>query len=181
MHAQTTLSMIAARGRNGVIGASGTLPWRLKTDMAHFRKLTMGKPVIMGRKTWESLPSAPLKGRENIVVSRDWTFDAPGARVYTNVVAALNAAKAIAARSEQGEAFVIGGEAIYAAALPYADRLYLTDVDAAPAGDAWFPDFVVSEWRETASTSCPAGPDDDHAFKIRTLDRIHVHALPNKA
>ena len=177
MLSQAKLAIIAARGRNGVIGASGTLPWRLKTDMAHLRALTMGKPVVMGRKTWESLPSAPLKGRDNIVVSRDWTFDAPGARVYTNVVAAINAAKAMAVRSAQTEAFILGGEAIYAAALPYADRIYLTDVDASPEGDAWFPDFATAEWREIETSAHEAGPVDDHAFVFRTLERVSADSL----
>jgi dihydrofolate reductase len=134
--------LVAAVAANGVIGAEGRLPWRLPEDLRHFKALTLGHPVIMGRKTWESL-GQPLPGRENIVVTRSAGYQAPGA----HVTASLEAALALCA----GEpvAFVIGGEELYAAALPVADGLVLTEIDRDYAGDARFPDFDRSAWRET--------------------------------
>jgi dihydrofolate reductase len=172
MPSNVKLSMIVARARNGVIGVKGDLPWRLKTDLAFFKKMTIGKPILMGRKTWESLPKRPLPARENIVLTRDWTYDAPGARVYSSFAAALNAAKAIATRAGQSEVFVVGGEMIYALGMPYADRLYITEVDVAPQGDAYFPKFVAADWRETTAEAYEAGEGNDHAFTIRQLDRV---------
>ena len=170
------LSLIVAQGRNRVIGTDGQLPWRLKDDLAHFKRTTMGAPVIMGRKTWESLPKRPLPGRANIVISRDWNYDAAEARVYSSFMPALNAARAIALRAGKPEVFVIGGAAIYALALPLADRIYLTEVDAAPAGDAFFPALETSHWHESASTRIEAGEGNDHDFALRTLDRVTAPA-----
>jgi dihydrofolate reductase len=170
------LSLIVAQGRNRVIGAGGQLPWRLKDDLAHFKRTTMGAPVIMGRKTWESLPKRPLPGRPNIVISRDWNYDAAEARVYSSFVPSLNAAKAMALRAGQPEVFVIGGAAIYALALPLADRIYLTEVDAAPEGDAFFPALNPAHWHETSATRIEAGEGNDHAFTVRVLDRVTAPA-----
>ena len=140
------LALIAACARGGVIGVENRLPWHLPEDMKFFRETTRGKPVIMGRKTWESLPAAfrPLPGRVNIVVSRNPAFEAPGA----SVVASLEAAVATAEGFET--AFVIGGAELYRQALPQADRLLLTEIDQAYEGDAFFPDFDRSSWHETA-------------------------------
>ena len=168
------LCLIAARASNGVIGAKGALPWRLKSDLAFFKKATLGCPVLMGRKTWESLPFRPLKGRENIVMTRDWTYNAEGARVYSSFSAAVNSAKAMAARTEADKVFVMGGEAIYRLALPMADRLYITDVEAAPQGDAYFPKLETKDWREAGTERFEAGDGNDFAFTIRQLDRIHT-------
>lgn len=134
--------LVAAVAANGVIGANGELPWRLPEDLKHFKALTMGRPVIMGRKTWESL-GKPLPGRENIVVTRSPGYDAPGA----SVAASLDSALAFCA----GEpvVFVIGGGELYAAALPLADGLVLTEIQRDYAGDARFPSFDRSAWRET--------------------------------
>ncbi len=170
------LSLIVAQARNRVIGAAGQLPWRLKDDLAHFRRTTMGAPVIMGRRTWESLPKRPLPGRANIVISRDWNYDAAEARVYSSFMPALNAARAIALRAGQREVFVIGGAAIYALALPLADRIYLTEVDAAPEGDAFFPALEAAHWHETSATRFEAGEGNDHAFTVRVLDRVTAPA-----
>jgi dihydrofolate reductase len=170
------LSLIVAQGRNRVIGAGGQLPWRLKDDMAHFKRTTMGAPVIMGRKTWESLPKRPLPGRPNIVISRDWNYDAAEARVYSSVSPAVNAAKAMALREGQSEVFVIGGAAIYELVLPIADRIYLTEVDAAPEGDVFFPTLAPGSWSETASTRYDAGDGNDHAFTLRVLDHVTAPA-----
>ncbi len=166
------LSLIVAQGRNRVIGTAGQLPWRLKDDLAYFKRTTTGAPVIMGRKTWESLPKRPLPGRANIVISRDWNYDAVEARVYSSVTPAINAAKAMALRAGQTEVFIIGGAAIYELALPLADRIYLTEVDAAPEGDVHFPQLNAAQWSESSSERIDAGEGNDHAFTLRVLDRI---------
>lgn len=144
--ARPLLALIAACARGGVIGIENRLPWHLPEDMKFFRETTRGKPVIMGRKTWESLPDAfrPLPGRLNIVVSRNPDFQAAGGQV----VASLEAARAAAGDADI--AFVIGGAELYRQALPLADRLLLTEIDRDYAGDAFFPDFDRSVWRETA-------------------------------
>jgi dihydrofolate reductase len=136
------LFVIAAVAQNGVIGAYGKLPWRLPEDLKHFRALTVGHAVIMGRRTWESL-RGPLAGRENIVVTRTPGYEAPGA----SVAASLEAALALCA----GEAlvFVIGGAELYATALPLADGLVLTEIQRDYEGDVRFPAWDRSEWRET--------------------------------
>jgi len=159
-----------------VIGTAGQLPWRLKDDLAHLKRTTMGAPVIMGRKTWESLPKRPLPGRANIVISRDWNYDAAEARVYSSVSPAINAAKAMALRAGQTEVFVIGGAAIYQMALPIADRIYLTEVDASPEGDAVFPEIDTGHWSETSAVRFEAGDGNDHAFTVRVLDRVTAPA-----
>ncbi|MFN7054448.1 dihydrofolate reductase [Hyphomonas sp.] len=174
MSTHVKLCLIVAQARNRVIGAEGKLPWRLKDDMAFFKRTTTGAPVIMGRKTWESLPVRPLPSRDNIVLTRDWDYDAPGARVYASFAAAVNAARAMAAREGRDEAFVIGGAEIYASALPVADRIYLTEVDATVAGDARFPDIDRRHWAEGDVQSFPAGDGNEHAFTIRRLDRAPV-------
>lgn len=167
----TKLSLIVARARNGVIGRDGGLPWRLSSDLKRFKSITMGKPMLMGRKTWDSLPNKPLPGRKNIVLTRDQNFRAPGAWVFSDLAAALAAARAIAAADGADEVNVIGGAALYAETLPLADRLYLTEVDCAPEGDAHFPAFAEAAFREAAREDFPAGPKDDHAFAVRTLER----------
>jgi len=171
MSESVKICLIAARGRNNVIGREGDLPWRLKDDLAFFKKITLGNPILMGRKTWESLPFRPLKGRENIVMTRDWTYDAPGARVYSSFPAALNTSRAIAAREGASSVFIIGGAAIYALALPYADTIYMTEVDAAPEGDVFFPALAPGEWKATTLEAHEAGSGNDHAFSIVRMDR----------
>ena len=138
----TRVYLVAAVAANGVIGAQGKLPWHLPEDLRHFKAITLGHPVIMGRKTWESL-GRPLPGRENIVVTRAPGYDAPGA----SVAASLEGALAFCA----GEpvAFVIGGGELYAAALPLAHGLVLTEIQREYAGDARFPDYDRAAWRET--------------------------------
>lgn len=171
MSIEVKLCLIVAQARNRVIGAEGALPWRLKDDMAFFKSATMGAPIIMGRKTWESFPKRPLPGRENIVLTRDWDYDAAEARVYSSFPAAMNAARAIAAREGKDEAFVIGGAEIYALALPFADRIYLTEVDAEIDGDTFFPELDMRQWQSGEIAAHPAGEGNDHAFTIRRLDR----------
>lgn len=154
-----------------MIGADGAIPWRLKNDMKHFRARTMGKPVVMGRKTWDSL-KGPLPGRDNIVLTRDASFKAPGVWVHASLDAALACAEGQALARGVEEISVIGGAQIYEAAMARAGRIYLTDVDAEIAGDAWFPALDAAFWRESECSKAPAGPDDDHAMTFRTLERI---------
>lgn len=141
----TVISLVLARARNGVIGNRGAIPWRIADDMRRFKALTLGKPVIMGRKTWDSLPKKPLPGRTNIVVTRDRAFAAEGAVVVHDMGEAL----ARADGENPSEIAVIGGAEIYAAALPLASRVHLTEVDADFEGNAVMPPFDLSAWRET--------------------------------
>lgn len=160
-----------ARSLNGVIGRDNDLPWRLKSDLAIFKARTLGKPVIMGRKTWDSLPRKPLPGRMNIVLSQDGSFEPPQAVVCESFLEALQMAKEQAADDGVDEVCVIGGRAIFELALPRAKRLYLTEVQARVEGDVHFPDFDESAWTEVSREDHPAGPDDDHAFVFRVLER----------
>ena len=160
-----------ARARNGVIGREGTLPWRLKTDLANFRAVTMGKPVIMGRKTWESLPKKPLVGRTNIVLSRDGSFEPNGAVVCDNFAEAVSMAREQAADDGRDEFCVIGGASLFELALSRAKRIYLTDVDAEVEGDVILSPIDESQWTEVRCEAHPAGEGDEHPFKIRVLER----------
>jgi dihydrofolate reductase len=140
----TQLNLIYASAANGVIGQDNAMPWHLPEDLAHFKRVTMGCPVIMGRKTWDSLPERfrPLPGRDNIVITRDRTWQSPGARVAHS----LNEAVALCASAPQ--VWVMGGAQIYALALPLAHRVVVTEIDQDFAGDAWAP-TLGPEWRET--------------------------------
>ena len=161
-----------ARSRNGVIGKDGDLPWRLKSDLAIFKQITLFKPVIMGRKTWDSLPKKPLPGRLNVVLSRDGSLEPDGALVCETLGEALQIAREQAAEDGAEEVCVIGGAAVFAEAMPKARRLYLTEVDAVVEGDTHMPPIDESQWREVRREAHPAGPDDDHAFVFRVLERI---------
>jgi dihydrofolate reductase len=160
-----------ARARNGVIGRGGALPWRLKSDLALFKATTLGKPVIMGRKTWDSLPRRPLPGRFNLVLSRDGSFEPQGAVVCERFDEAVSMAREQAAEDGAEEVCVIGGAALFGLALPRAQRLYLTEVDAEPEGDVLMPAVDEADWREVRREPHPAGPDDDYAFVFRVLER----------
>jgi dihydrofolate reductase len=165
------LALVVARARNGVIGREGALPWRLKSDMAWFKANTLGKPVIMGRKTWESLPRRPLPGRTNIILSRDQSFEVQGGLVCENFSEAVQIAREQAEDDGAEEVCVIGGAALFEAALPRAKRLYLTEVLADVEGDVTFPAFDEDQWTEVRREEHPAGPDDDHPFVLRVLER----------
>jgi dihydrofolate reductase len=160
-----------ARARNGVIGKDGGLPWRLKTDLANFRAVTMGKPVIMGRKTWESLPKKPLVGRTNIVLSRDGSFEPKGAVVCEDFGEAVSIAREQAEEDGAREVCVIGGASLFELALAKAGRVYLTDVDAEVEGDTVLPALDPARWTEVSAKAYPAGEGDDHPFTIRVLER----------
>jgi dihydrofolate reductase len=172
---QPIISLVVARASNGVIGRDGDLPWRLRSDLQRFKAITVGKPCLMGRKTWESLPLKPLPGRLNLVMTRDESYEADGMAKGALVCATLDEAIEIGRETaeEDGvdEICVIGGTALFEAALPRARRLYITEVDAAPDGDAVFPAFDETAWIEVSSESHPAGEKDDHSFTFRVLER----------
>ena len=169
--AQPILSLVFARAANGVIGKGGALPWRLKSDLALFKANTLFKPVIMGRKTWDSLAKAPLPGRLNLVLSRDGSFEPAGALVCETLDEALQIGREQAADDGGNEVCVIGGAALFQAAWPKARRLYVTEVQAEVEGDVALPAFDESAWREVKREAHPAGPDDDYPFVFRVLER----------
>ncbi len=163
--------LIVAVADNGVIGAGGAIPWRLKSDQQRFKAMTMGKPIVMGRKTFLSFPRRPLPGRTNIVVTRDEQFRAAGAVVTTSFAEALAVARADALRRSVAEIAVIGGAEIYARSMDIADRLEITEVHAQPRGDTHFPPVDTGKWDEVARVHNPAGPDDSAAFSYVTYRR----------
>ena len=165
------LTLVVAVARNRIIGRDGALPWRLKSDMARFKAATMGKPVLMGRKTWDSLHVHPLPGRQNLVLTRDLAFKPEGAWAYTKLDAFLAAGAAMAEACSAEEFCVIGGSLIYAETLPLADRIRLTEVALEPEGDAVFPSLNPVQWREISREDVKAGPGDDADFVVRVLDR----------
>lgn len=162
------IALIAAVAGNGVIGNGGDLPWRLPSDLKRFKQVTMGRPVIMGRKTWESI-GRPLPGRLNIVVSRTPAFGAEGVLRAGSLSEALEAAAK--AHPDPGEVFVIGGGELYAQAMPMADRLYITHVEAAPAGDTHFPQIREDEWRLVSSETIQKGPSDSAEMRFVVYER----------
>jgi dihydrofolate reductase len=164
------LALVVARGSNNVIGVDGDLPWKLSSDLKRFKVITLGKPVVMGRKTWASI-GRPLPGRPNLIVTRDANFKADGASVWSSLDVAIASANAMAATAGMDEICVIGGGELYAQTIDRAQRLYLTEVQAAPVGDALFPAFNEDEWHEILREDFAAGPKDDHAFRLRVLDR----------
>ena len=164
------ISLIVAVAENGVIGANGTLPWRLSADLKTFRRLTMGKPLIMGRKTFQSL-KGPLDGRDNIVLTTDPFFEADGVSAVNSFADALTLARTLALTRGADEVMVIGGAEVFRAALPHADRIYWTAVHAAPEGDVRFPDVDLSAWTETEQEALPRSEKDDVTATLRVLDR----------
>jgi dihydrofolate reductase len=166
--------IIVAVAENGVIGAGGAIPWRLKSDMQRFKALTIGKPVVMGRKTFASI-GRPLPRRTNIVVTRDADFRSPGALVTTSFADARAIARGDALRRSATEIAVIGGAEIYAQWMEYADRLEITEVHARPEGDTHFAAIDAAFWEEVARMRNPAGPDDSADFSYVTYRRRKPH------
>ncbi len=162
--------LVVAVSKNGVIGRDGGLPWRLSSDLKLFRQLTLGKPVIMGRKTWDSI-GRPLDQRLNIVVTRGAPVTVAGVVTAASIDDALTIARARANADGVDEIAVIGGGEIYRQVLPKADRVYLTEVDIAVEGDTTFPALDAAQWHETSRQSYPQGPKDSAAFVLRVLDR----------
>ena len=154
-----------------MIGRDGDLPWRLRSDLKLFKATTLGKPIIMGRKTWDSLPRKPLPGRMNIVLTRDGSFEPSGAIVCDRFEEAVSIGREQAQDDGAAEVCVIGGAALFALALPKARRIYLTEVEAEVAGDVHFPPFDEAGWREVRREPHPAGEGDEHPFVFRVLER----------
>jgi dihydrofolate reductase len=165
------VALVVAMGENRAIGRGGDLPWHLHSDMRYFRKVTMGKPIIMGRLTFKSLGRA-LDGRINIVLTRDRDFTAPGAVMACSLAEGMDVARRAAASAGVDEIMVMGGEDVFREVLPQASRIYLTEVHAAPDADTWFPELDLSGWREVSREAHEAGPRDDHDFSFVVLDRI---------
>jgi dihydrofolate reductase len=164
------IALVVAMGENGAIGKDGDVPWRLSTDFRHFRKVTLGKPVIMGRRTFESLGRV-LDHRVNIVLSRDPAYVAPGAVMANSLKAGIEEAHRAAEAAGVDEVMVIGGEEIFREILPAARRIYLTEVHASPEADTWFPQWDRSQWREVSREKHAPGPKDEHAFSFVLLER----------
>lgn len=157
--------LVAAIGENNVIGRNGQLPWRLKSDLQHFRAVTINKPVVMGRRTYLSI-GKPLKDRTNIVLTSDLALPVPGGVLATSLDAALAFAKQDAERRGTDEIMIIGGSDVFARTMPIASRLDITHVHAAPEGDVVFPPIDPAVWQEVSRIEHPAGPDDSAAFAV---------------
>jgi dihydrofolate reductase len=165
------LVLVAAIAENGVIGRDGRLPWRLRSDLKHFRDVTLGHPVVMGRKTYDAI-GKPLSGRTNIVVTRDPAFAAPGVAVAPSLDAALAIARGDARRRGVAEIMVIGGADLYGQTIERAARLEVTRVHARPEGDSVFPPIDPARWREIRRREHPCGPDDDAPFTTSIYERL---------
>lgn len=162
--------MIAAVGANGVIGNGAAIPWRLPSDFAHFKRTTMGKPLIMGRKTFQSI-GRPLPGRTNIVVTRQADYEAEKVLIFRSLEDALEGAKAVATRSGNDEIMIGGGGEMYAEAMPISDRLYITHVDADPAGDVHFPVIDPTVWQVVEEPEVPPDPRDTATYRVKVYER----------
>jgi dihydrofolate reductase len=165
------ISLIVAAAENGTIGRNGDMPWRMSSDLKHFRALTLGKPVVMGRKTFQSI-GKPLDGRDTIVVTRDANFNPAGVIVAVSINAALALAQAAAEDRNVDEIMIVGGGEIYRAILPRADRVYLTRIEASPEGDATFPALPPSEWREIDRRPMVQSLKDDFPAEFIVYDRL---------
>ncbi|WP_282349586.1 dihydrofolate reductase [Pseudomonas sp. PS01301] len=169
MKTSLPLSLIAALAENRVIGIDNSMPWHLPGDFKYFKATTLGKPIIMGRKTWDSL-GRPLPGRLNLVVSRQPDLDLPGAEVFASLDAAIERAEAWAHEQGADEVMLIGGAQLYELGLAQADRLYLTRVALQPEGDAWFPEFDENQWQKVSSVANEA-VDDKPAYAFEVWER----------
>jgi dihydrofolate reductase len=154
------ITIVAAMGRNRAIGYEGRLPWHLPRELRHFKEITMGKPIVMGRRTWESIGRA-LPGRQNVVITRDPSFQAAGCDLANSLDAAV-------ALSAGDEVMIIGGGQLYREALPYADRMILTEVDCAPAADTWFPAWERGAWNRISVRQ--QGADEQNPFDYRVIE-----------
>ena len=170
MTAAPRIVLIVAVAENGVIGRDNGMPWRLPGDLRHFKKTTLGKPVIMGRRTFESI-GKPLPGRPNIVLTRDTSFRSEGVQVARNIDEAMSLAEREAMKLNAEEIAVIGGGEVYAQALPRAARIYLTEVHGTPDGTAHFPKLDRSEWTETSRDGPHRGADDTYSHSFVILER----------
>jgi dihydrofolate reductase len=169
MKTSLPLSLIAALAENRVIGIDNSMPWHLPGDFKYFKATTLGKPIIMGRKTWDSL-GRPLPDRLNLVVSRQLDLELPGAEVFASLDAAIERAEAWAHEQGADEVMLIGGAQLYELGLAQADRLYLTRVALQPEGDAWFPEFDETQWQKVSSVANEA-VDDKPAYAFEVWER----------
>jgi dihydrofolate reductase len=165
--ASPSISLVVARDLNGVIGRDNALPWRLPADLRRFKTLTMGKPMLMGRRTFDSI-GRPLPGRVNLVLTRDRAWQAPGTLVVHSLDEAFEKTQGAA------ELMVIGGAELFKLVLPLAERVYLTDVEAKLSGDTRFPELAPEQWRELECSSYVADADHAYAMTFRTLERRHT-------
>ena len=156
-----TVTLVAAMGRNRAIGLDGRMPWHLPAELQHFKRTTLGKSIVMGRKTWQSI-GRPLPGRQNIVVSRDPGFVAAGADVVTSLGAAIEI-------SDSAEIMVIGGGQLYSLALSQATRMVLTLIDIEPEADTWFPEWQTEQWQKVSEQAYPADEKNPRAYRIVEL------------
>ena len=162
--------LVAAMARNRVIGVANGLPWHMRSDLKQFKAATMGKPLIMGRKTYQSIGRL-LPGRESIIVTRDATFMVVGAHMAGDLDAALRLGQERAQAMGADAVIVAGGATVYAEALPFADAMILTELHLDAEGDAYFPPFDMTQWREARRTANPRGEGDDAAFDVVRLER----------
>jgi dihydrofolate reductase len=167
---KTKLAFVVAVAKNGVIGRNGGLPWRLSTDLKHFKALTTGKPIVMGRRTWDSI-GRPLPGRETIVITRDPDFSAEGVHVVHSIEAGLELAQEQAARLQTDTIMIVGGSDIFAALLDRADVIHLTEVDLVPEGDVKFPPLDPAQWVEIACEAPPRAANDEAKVRFLTYAR----------
>lgn len=162
--------MVAAVARNGVIGRANGLPWHMRSDLKHFRAATMGKPLLMGRKTYESI-GRPLPGRETVIVTRDPAFRPAGTHQATSLAVGLEKAEGLADKLGADALIIAGGGALYAEAMPLADRLIVTELDLSPAGDAFFPAIDPTEWQVVSRQSFERQEGDDAPYAVVTYER----------
>ncbi|MFD1199494.1 dihydrofolate reductase [Brucella gallinifaecis] len=167
---KVVVSIVVAASENNVIGRDNDMPWKLSTDLKRFKALTLGKPVIMGRRTWESI-GRPLPGRPNLVVSRDTAFKAEGASVVNSLEAAIELGRKLATESGVDEICIIGGGKIYAQALPLVDQVHLTRILATIDGDTFFPAIDSEIWQQVSLEEVPAGEKDSHPTRYIRYDR----------
>jgi len=164
------LSLIVARSKNNVIGVDGDLPWRLSSDLKFFKRTTLGKPVLMGRVTWEGLPF-PLPGRPNLVLTRNPKYKDSRAEIFTDSHDMIGRGFELAGGSGTDEVMLIGGAKLYASLMRFCDRMYITDVDVELDGDAVFPDFDKQAWTLVSETPYVKTDKDDYPFTVRVYDR----------
>lgn len=169
---EVSIALVVAVARNGAIGKDGDMPWHLPGELAYFKRITMGKPILMGRRTWQSLPRRPLPGRPNLVVTRDDGFSAEGAERFSTLDEALDRGAALASDLGVEELAIIGGAQIYAACLPRATRIYLTEIDAEPDADTFFPPINPDAWQETARQPGRDPQDGAPGYSYVILDRV---------
>ncbi len=166
---QKQISLIAAMGKNRAIGLDGRMPWHLPAELQHFKQATIGKAIVMGRRTWQAI-GRPLPGRQNIVISRDSGFVAAGADVTGSLTAAVEIAQV-------DEIMVIGGGQLYSLALPHAQRMILTLIDIEPRADTWFPEWDDKQWQQTKERHFQVDENNEFAYRVVELTRITPHLI----